>query len=601
MVVSDGNGGTAESTVTITITPVNDAPEIGDYTNSTPEDTPVSGQITGTDVDKDELTYTIKTGGNPSNGKVIVNSDGTYTYTPNKDYNGEDSFVVVVSDGNGGTAESTVTITITPVNDAPVTNNYSHTIKEDTSVDGKVVGTDIDGDTLTYSISGSQPNNGKVVVNSDGNYTYTPNINYVGTDEFKVLVDDGKGGKAISTVSIIVTEANDAPTIDETSANFDPITGNYKHTIPEDTQVSGAVKAEDVDGDKLTYTLESDASNGTVSVSSNGSYTYTPDKNFNGNDSFTILVSDGNGGTVIATVEIKVTPVNDNPEVVNLAPTTGAYEHITPEDTPILGQVIAEDPDGDDLTFKLENSPSNGKALVNPDGTYSYAPNKRFFGKDSFTVLVSDGKGGTAIATVNITVTEVNEVPIIDVDSKDYDLKTGRYYHKIKKDQTAIGAVVAIDEDNDVLTYSVSSDPKNGSVDLEDDGSYTYTPNENYIGMDEFKVLVRDADGGEVTAIVVIEIVEEPLDIINFITPNNDNHFDTWVINGIEQYKKNEIILVNRWGDEIKKIINYNNDTNNWDGRNESGNLVPEGTYYYIINLKNGKILKGSILVKYKK
>jgi hypothetical protein len=124
---------------------------------------------------------------------VVVHPDGTYTYTPKPDYNGTDSFTVTVSDGHGGTTTSTVTVTVTPVNDAPTAPNDSKTTPEDTPVSGKIVGSDVDGDPLTYT-KGSDPANGTVVVHPDGTYTYTPKPDYNGPDSFTVTVSDGHGG-----------------------------------------------------------------------------------------------------------------------------------------------------------------------------------------------------------------------------------------------------------------------------------------------------------------------------------------------------------------------------------------------------------------------
>ncbi|MBU0916788.1 MAG: tandem-95 repeat protein, partial [Gammaproteobacteria bacterium] len=150
----------------------------------------------------------------------------------------------------------------------------------------------------------------------------------------------------------------------------------------------------------------------------NGNWTYTPSKDYNGSDSFTITVSDGKGGTATSTVNIGVTPVNDPPKFddpsnPNYDPVTGNYKATTPEDTPVSGTVKAKDADGDALTFAKGNNPAHGTVVVNADGTWTYTPSKDYNGSDSFTITVSDGKGGTATSTVNIGVTPVNDAPVI--------------------------------------------------------------------------------------------------------------------------------------------------------------------------------------------
>ncbi|MDI1349363.1 cadherin-like domain-containing protein, partial [Aquabacterium sp.] len=140
----------------------------------------------------------------------------------------------------------------TPANVAPSVGNYSQVTKEDNSVSGQVQGSDANGDSLNYS-KASDPQHGKVVVNEDGSYTYTPDANYHGGDSFTVLVSDGQGGTALSTVNIEVTPVNDTPKIDGPSGNIDPVTGHYTAQTDEDKPVSGKVSASDVDGDTLTF------------------------------------------------------------------------------------------------------------------------------------------------------------------------------------------------------------------------------------------------------------------------------------------------------------------------------------------------------------
>ncbi|MBU0917013.1 MAG: tandem-95 repeat protein, partial [Gammaproteobacteria bacterium] len=399
-------------------------PATGNYRFITDEDTPVSGQVSASDADGDALVF--GKGSDPANGTVVVNADGSWTYTPNQDFNGPDLFTVTVSDGKGGTATSTVFIGVTPVNDPPkfddpsnpnydpVTGNYKATTPEDTPVSGTVKAKDADGDALTFA-KGSDPKNGTVVVNADGTWTYTPSKDYNGSDSFTVTVSDGKGGTATSTVNIGVTPVNDPPKFDDPSnPNYDPVTGNYKATTPEDTPVSGTVRAKDADGDALTFAKGSNPAHGTVVVNADGTWTYTPSKDYNGSDSFTITVSDGKGGTATSTVNIGVTPANDPPKFddpsnPNYDPVTSNYKATTPEDTPVSGTVKAKDADGDALTFAKGSNPAHGTVTVDANGNWTYTPSKDYNGSDSFTITVSDGKGGTATSTVNIGVTPAND------------------------------------------------------------------------------------------------------------------------------------------------------------------------------------------------
>ncbi|WP_159657887.1 cadherin-like domain-containing protein, partial [Vibrio atypicus] len=428
VVVSDGQGGTDTITVNIGVTPVNDDPEIvdgngaplgDDISVETPEDTPVSGKLDATDVDGDDLTFSKAT--DPQNGSVTVDADGNWTYTPNDDYNGSDSFTVVVSDGQGGTDTITVNIGVTPVNDdpeivdgngAPLGDDISVETPEDTPVSGKLDATDVDGDDLTFS-KATDPQNGSVTVDADGNWTYTPSDDYNGSDSFTVVVSDGQGGTDTITVNIGVTPVNDDPEI--VDGNGAPLGDDISVETPEDTPVSGKLDATDVDGDDLTFSKATDPQNGSVTVDADGNWTYTPNDDYNGSDSFTVVVSDGQGGTDTITVNIGVTPVNDDPEIVdgNGAPLGDDISVETPEDTPVSGKLDATDVDGDDLTFSKATDPQNGSVTVDADGNWTYTPNDDYNGSDSFTVVVSDGQGGTDTITVNIGVTPVNDDPEI--------------------------------------------------------------------------------------------------------------------------------------------------------------------------------------------
>ncbi|MDG0798964.1 tandem-95 repeat protein, partial [Pectobacterium punjabense] len=170
------------------------------------------GTIRATDVDGDTLRYSVST--QPQHGTLTLDgATGQYTYTPAQDYNGNDRFVVTVSDGNGGTTTSTVSIGITPVNDAPVSADQSITTREDTPVGGTIRATDVDGDTLRYSVS-TQPQHGTLTLDgATGKYTYTPAANFSGSDRFIVTVSDGKGGTTASTVSVGITPVADAPVV----------------------------------------------------------------------------------------------------------------------------------------------------------------------------------------------------------------------------------------------------------------------------------------------------------------------------------------------------------------------------------------------------
>ncbi|PSJ38887.1 tandem-95 repeat protein [Allosphingosinicella deserti] len=352
ILISDGEGGTAEQVITVTVISINDdptAPPTGSV--STAEDTASAAQTIGAaDPDGDTLTYSVKPGFGPANGSVSFDqAGGTYTYTPSANYNGPDGFTILIDDGQGGTAEQVVSVTVTPVNDAPTAPAAGAVATaEDTASAAQAIGaSDIEGDTLSYSLKpGFGAAHGNVSFDQvNGTYTYTPGANYNGPDSFTILISDGQGGTAEQVVSVTVTPVNDAPTA--------PTTGAV--TTAEDTaSAAQAVNAADVDGDTLTYSVKPGfgAAHGSVSFNqAAGTYIYTPAANYNGSDSFTILVSDGQGGIVEQAIAVTVTPANDAPTGVS---GTLSVEEF-PNNSTVVGTVVAQDPDSSSFTYTLVN------------------------------------------------------------------------------------------------------------------------------------------------------------------------------------------------------------------------------------------------------
>jgi len=477
--VDDGAGGSASAVVTIDVTPVNDPPVANPDAKVTPEETPVGGSLTSTDVDGGAPTYTVATA--PAHGSVVVNPDGTYTYTPALNYNGPDSFTYTVNDGEGGTDTETVTITVTSVNDSPVANPDHQTTPEDTAVGGAVTSSDVDGGAPTYTLT-TPAAHGTVALGANGVYTYTPNPDYVGPDSFTYTVDDGAGGSASAVVTIDVTPVNDPPV-----ANPDA------KVTPEDTSVGGSLTASDIDGGTLVYSLTTGATNGTVVVGSNGVYTYTPNGNYSGPDSFTYTVVDGNGGSDVETVTIQVTPVND-PPVANPGAKT------TPEDTAVSGTVTSTDTDGGSPVYSLATGTTHGTVVVAADGSYTYTPAPNYNGPDSFTFTVVDGNGGSATNTVSLTVTPVNDKPVAVDDSY-----TGQWNTLLT---VPVNGVLAndTDVDGDVLSAIKLTNPSAGVLVFNANGGLTFMPAANWSGTTSFTYKANDGALDSNVATVKIRI-----------------------------------------------------------------------------------------------
>jgi PKD repeat protein len=272
-------------------TGVNHAPVAQDQSVTTPENTPKTITPVATDVDGDTLTYSIVT--QPPYG-TLSGAAPNVTYTPDTNYHGSDSFSYKANDGTVDSNVAIVSITVTSVNDASVAQDQSVTTDEDTARAITLVATDVDGDTLTYSIV-TQPSHG-TLGGTAPNMTYTPDANYNGLDSFTFKANDGTVDSNVAIVSMTVTAINDAPV-----AQDQPV------TTDEDTARAITLVATDVDGDTLTYSIVTQPSYGTLSGAAPApNMTYTPDANYHGSDSFTFKANDGLLDSNVATVSITV-------------------------------------------------------------------------------------------------------------------------------------------------------------------------------------------------------------------------------------------------------------------------------------------------------
>ncbi len=398
------------------------------------------------------------------------------TYTPNADFVGTDSFTYTITDGVL-TASATVTVTVTGTNDAPVASADTATTAEDAAVTIPVLANDSDPDSDALTVTEASGARGGTTTTDGTTVTYTPNADFNGTDSFAYTVSDGNGGTDTATVTVTVTPVNDAPLAQNDAASTSP---------NEAVVIAVLANDSDVDGDALTVTAASGASNGSLATDGT-TVTYTPDAGFRGTDGFTYTISDG---TLTSTANVTVTIGGNAPPLATNDAAT------TPEDEPVTIPVLANDsdPDGDALTVAGVTAPTNGTAET--DGTtVTYTPEADFNGTDSFAYTVADGAGGTATATVTITVTPVNDAPLAQNDSA------------VTPEATAVDIAVLAndsDPDGDALTVSALGAPSSGSA-TTDGTTVTYTPEAGFSGTVSFAYTVSDGkltDTAEITVTV---------------------------------------------------------------------------------------------------
>lgn len=504
IVVVDVAGETLTQTFTITLIGVNDAPEPVDDTAETNEDTTVQIDVLQNDLDDDSilLPSTVSLETQPSNGSVDLESvTGRFTYTPELNFNGSDSFTYRVTDAGTPLPETfaiaTVTITVIAINDAPNTVTDTVSLDEDTFTVIPVLANDSDVDgNLTPSsvVISSAPAKGTTEIDpATGNITYTPSLNLNGPDTFTYQVtDDGGPGllrTSTGTVNIQINPINDPPALQNESVTFAEDTSTTVNTLANDSDVDGTLLPASV-----TVTVA--PLHGTTSVNpANGLLTYTPAADYNGSDSLTYSVTDDGfptpAETSTASISFTITAVNDPPRLLPDAGTTD-------EDTATIVDVLANDSDVDGnlvpATVVVTVPPTHGTTAVDTNtGAITYTPSRNYNGADSFRYEVSDDGAPTPVTSsselVSMTINAINDAPATVTDTV-----------TTAEDTTIIIPVLANDTDVDgalvPASVAVTVPPAHGQVNINPaNGAITYAPDFNYNGPDTFTYTVSD-DGG---------------------------------------------------------------------------------------------------------
>lgn len=483
-IVNDGSDNSSAATVTINVAPINDAPTANPQTVGTPEDTAVGVTLTGSDPENSALSFSVVSF--PSRG-VLSGTAPNLTYTPNAGVSGQDTFTFRVNDGNLNSPTATVTINVSSVNDAPTANSQTVATPEDTAVGITLTGSDPENSPLTFAI-GTGPTQG-TLTGTAPNLTYTPNAGVSGSDSFTFTVNDGELTSPAATVNINVSSVNDAPTANDQTV-----------ATPEDTPVAITLTGSDPDNDALSFAIVSGPSIGVLSGTA-PNLTYTPNAGVSGMDSFTFTVNDGQLTSAAATVTINVSSVND-------APTANSQAVVTAEDIPIAITLTASDPEASPLTYAIVSGPSFGVLSgVAPDVTYT--PNLDFNGADSFTFGVHDGELPSAPATVSISVTEVNDLPVVITPIGPQDAVEGAFF------SINISGNFA-DADGEALVFTAFGLPASGNISISQQGVISGTPRiEDTDPIAVYDVTVRATDGSAAFIEDVFQLTISALDRAN--------------------------------------------------------------------------------------
>ncbi len=361
-----------------------------------------------------------------------------------------------------------------PENDPPANAGQSVTLNEDVATTLTLAGSDPDGDPITFTIVDA-PLRG-VLTNgaTAGEYLYTPDANYFGTDSLTYKVDDGVLETPLATIHLTIDSVNDVPTVEDKAVS-----------VNEDKTVMIMLLGDDADGDPLTFTIATNPANGTL-TGTPPEMTYTPNPDFNGADSFTFTASDGTAQSAPGTVSITIDPVND-------APTADPQSITLPEDTPTPITLTGSDIENDPLTFLIVSTPKNG-TLSGTEPDLTYTPNPNFTGIDSLKFRISDGLAQSPVTMISLTIESINDVPVANDQSV-----------TLSEDNPKSITLSASDGDGDPLTFAIATNPVNGTL-TGTAPNLTYTPNPDFNGADSLTFIADDGTAQSAPGTVSITV-----------------------------------------------------------------------------------------------
>jgi hypothetical protein len=433
----------------------------------------------------------------PSHG-TLSGTAPNLTYTPDPDFNGQDSFTFKVNDGADDSVAATVSISVTASADAPIADAQSVSTDEDTAVNIILSGSDVDGDSLTFVVI-AEPANG-TLSGTAPNLTYTPHSDFNGTDAFTFKVNDGGANSDAATVAITINAISDTPTISAIGAittDEDRATGAIAFVIND---------AETTPGDLVVTASSSNQTllpNANITLTGSGadrSVSITPAAQQSGSAVVTVTVADGDGESVSESFNLTVNAINDDPTIstiadlsmdedqdpISIAFTIGDVETATAD---LYVTAASSNPQlFPAANLQLSGSGASRKITLTPAANAS--------GAATVTIAVTDGDNGRTIESFNVNIAPINDAPVANGQSL------------AALEDTPLGiTLTGSDLDSDALTYLIVTQPAHGQLNGTPP-SLTYTPATDFHGVDSFTFKASDGRADSATVSINITIVE---------------------------------------------------------------------------------------------
>ncbi|PIB36387.1 hypothetical protein BFP72_13770 [Reichenbachiella sp. 5M10] len=616
---TDNDGVTSSTqTVTITVTGTNDAPVVAGEMTTIQEGEVLTVDVLANDTDA-EGDVLIVSSVTTDQGTTAVDADGDVVVTPPVDYVGDITVTYVVSDGKGGTATGVLVVTAMEnrsieitmeevcINDVPYVN-YQVTavgfdsegltaqiewIKADGSVAQLLTGQSLSGQLLWPGAE----------VDAEGNGTAWPGWDFVGGQWIRVEdgLRDGMSVKvSVNPESEMSVSYPPATPQCEANPNNRPVAIADSYTYNEgstnnETAATGVLSNDtDADSNTLIATLESDVTNGTLTFNTDGSFLYVHDGSETSTDSFTYVVNDGREASEVVTVDLTIIPQNDRPVVEDFSASVESLEGVT-----IDLSTLVSDIDDTSFTYQIISDTSSGYSSLT-GSSLSYSSPVGFSGEVSLIYEVCDASGACATGEIVFTIMkqDTDNDGISDEEEGTEDVDGDTIPNYLDEDSDADGILDrnegVEDADNDGIPNYLDldsdgdgiSDEIEGESDVDGDG----VP--NYLDLDSDGDNRPDSEEGPDGDSAEV--------LNNVISKTSPYPYNRLQIRNIDSYPNNHVQVFNRWGNKVWETKGYNNEDRAFlgDGNRLGSSNLPEGTYFYVIDLGEGKsLLKGFVQV----